>query len=105
MGKALILGKDTKHLDKDIELCRTTKKRLPWAALPGFVPVRGNAPGYVARTAAARCLSGRFPPGHPVSSAAGRPSPETVSSAHRQWTGSTGQTARNSDPSGNGSAP
>ena len=25
MGKALILGKDTKHLDKDIELCRTGK--------------------------------------------------------------------------------
>ena len=28
MGKALILGKDTKHLDKDIELCRTTNERI-----------------------------------------------------------------------------
>lgn len=28
MEKALILGKDTKHLDKDIELCRTTNERI-----------------------------------------------------------------------------
>ena len=28
MGKTIILGKDTKHLDKDVELCRTTNERI-----------------------------------------------------------------------------
>lgn len=28
MGKTLILGNDTKQLDKDVELCRTTNERI-----------------------------------------------------------------------------